>query len=208
MTNAYTRHMSSSVSLEDMQRAGFPMGGEPLVALDLADTLAAETEPGDGDLLASPERSALWWQLELPRLPGSAAPDLVPTRRLRSAIRDLLEAHLDGHGPAPASLEEVNAVAAAVPTSPRLEAHGSWETHTRWHSEHGGNVALAAIARETIELFADPARLARLRRCANPDCTMLFLATNRRRQWCAGNVCGNRVRVARHYRKTHDQQAG
>ncbi|MGW4485020.1 CGNR zinc finger domain-containing protein [Amycolatopsis sp. NPDC004368] len=200
--------MSSSVSLEDMQRAGFPMGGEPLVALDLADTLEAETEAGNGDLLASPERNAAWWGLELSRLPGEAAPDVVRTRRLRAAIRDLLEAHLDGRGPAPASLEEVNAVAAAVPTSPRLEAREGWETSTRWHSEHGGNVALAAIARETIELFADPARLARLRRCANPDCTMLFLATNRRRQWCAGNVCGNRVRVARHYRRTHEQQAG
>ena len=25
----------------------------------------------------------------------------------------------------------------------------------------------------------------------------------RSRQWCASNVCGNRVRVARHYERTH-----
>ena len=32
---------------------------------------------------------------------------------------------------------------------------------------------------------------------------MLFLAETTRRQWCASNVCGNRVRVARHYQRTH-----
>ncbi|WP_139810547.1 CGNR zinc finger domain-containing protein, partial [Mycobacterium avium] len=41
-------------------------------------------------------------------------------------------------------------------------------------------------------------------RCANPDCSMLFLATNPRRSWCTANICGNRARVARHYhRRTH-----
>ncbi|QRP50657.1 ABATE domain-containing protein [Amycolatopsis sp. FDAARGOS 1241] len=193
------------------------MGGEPLVALDLADTLAAESTPGDGELLTSPERSTAWWGLQLPSLPASPAPGLVPTLRLRAAIRELLEAHLDGRSPDPASVEEVNAVAASVPTSPRLgrePAAGSpspeaeLAAHTRWHTEHGGNVALAAVAREAIELFGDAGRLSRLRRCANPDCTMLFLATNRRRRWCAGSVCGNRVRVARHYRRTHVPQAG
>lgn len=181
-----------------MQRAGFPMGGEPLVALDLADTVTAS----DGELLTSPGRSGDWWDLQLPSLPGSVAPQVVPTRRLRTAIRDLLEAHLDGRTPASESVEEVNAAAASVPTSPRLP-EGPAAPSTRWHSEYGGNVALAAVAREVIELFGDPARLARLRRCANPECTMLFLATNRRRQWCAGNVCGNRTRVARHYRRVH-----
>ncbi|MFI5612649.1 CGNR zinc finger domain-containing protein [Amycolatopsis sp. NPDC051903] len=196
--------MNSRVSLEDMHRAGFPMGGEPLVALDLADTLAAETTPGDGELLASPERGAAWWGLQLPSLPPSPAPGLVPTLRLRTAIRDLLEAHLDGRTPDSASVDEVNAAAASVPTSPRLGSGATaLDAHTRWHTEHGGNVALAAVAREAIELFGDSERLSRLRRCANPDCTMLFLATNRRRRWCAGSVCGNRVRVARHYRRTH-----
>ncbi|SDP87791.1 CGNR zinc finger domain-containing protein [Lentzea jiangxiensis] len=31
---------------------------------------------------------------------------------------------------------------------------------------------------------------------------MLFLAENKRRVWCAANVCGNRARVARHYSRT------
>jgi predicted RNA-binding Zn ribbon-like protein len=72
---------------------------------------------------------------------------------------------------------------------------------TRWHPEHGGNPNLAAIAREGIALLADPRRSSQLRRCANPTCSMVFIAENSRRMWCAPNVCGNRARVARHYQR-------
>lgn len=191
-----------TVSLADVQRIGLPMGGEPLAALDLVDTLMTATDP-EVDLLADPQRAALWWAVELSRLPESAQPDLAATRRLRAALRDLLDAHLEGREPKGTSVEDVNAAAAAVPTSLRLVGSAA---ETRWHPEHGGNVALAAIAREAIELLASPERLGRLRRCANPTCSMLFLAETSRRQWCASNVCGNRMRVARHYRRTKESR--
>ncbi|WP_254697369.1 CGNR zinc finger domain-containing protein [Mycobacterium avium] len=74
----------------------------------------------------------------------------------------------------------------------------------RWHVEYGGNPALAATATDAITVLTDPRYRDQLRRCANPDCSMLFLATNPRRSWCTANICGNRARVARHYhRRTH-----
>jgi predicted RNA-binding Zn ribbon-like protein len=180
------------------------MGGEPLVALDLADTLMTVTDPVT-DLLDSPERGLTWWNLQLRRLPESPVPDPAATRRLRAAIRDLLDAQLEQRAPRPTSVEDVNAAAAAVPTSPRLayDETGDPRHHTRWHTEHTGNAALAAVARETIDLLSAPERRQRLRRCANPGCSMVFLAETARRRWCASNVCGNRVRVARHHRRTH-----
>ena len=192
------------VGLEDLQRRGFPMGGEPLVALDLVDTLMTAADPAV-DLLDSAERGAHWWVLEMTRLPRSPVPDPTATRRLRAAIRDLFDAHLEHCSPKRSSIEDVNAVAASVPTSPRLVYAETGEPgeDTRWHTEQGGNPALAAIAREAIDLLADPERSSRLRRCANPTCSMLFLAETTRRQWCASNVCGNRMRVARHYQRTH-----
>ena len=192
--------MGVGIDLEDLQRNGFPMGAEELVALDLIDTLMTATDPVT-DLLGSEERADTWWRLEMPRLPESPEPDLAATRRLRAALRDLFDAHLEGRAPRPTSIEDVNAIAASVPTSPRLGTNGTGET--RWHTEHGGNPALAAIAREAIALLSDPERLMRLRRCANPTCSMLFLAETKRRQWCTSNICGNRVRVARHYHRTH-----
>jgi predicted RNA-binding Zn ribbon-like protein len=85
---------------------------------------------------------------------------------------------------------------------------GGVRAEVRWHTEYGGSVALASIAREVIDLFADPGRLARLRRCANPACSMLFLAETSRRRWCASNVCGNRVRVARHQDRLRTAEHG
>lgn len=192
------------MTLDDVQAAGFPMGGEPLVALDLADTLMTATDPVT-DLLAVPGQADAWWALQLRRLPVSASvPDLAATRRLRAAIRDLFDARLAGRAPLVTSVEDVNAVAAGVPTSPHLvyAEGGAPRVDTRWHTEHGGNVALAAIAREAVELLSAPDRLAKLRRCANPTCSMLFLAETARRQWCTANICGNRMRVARHYQRT------
>ncbi|HEX3647442.1 MAG TPA: ABATE domain-containing protein [Pseudonocardiaceae bacterium] len=193
------------MSVDQLRRLGFPVAGEPLVALDLADTLKTAVDP-HVDLLASPEQAAAWWRVELARLPESPVPDPAAARRLRAAVRDLLDAHLEHRAPRATSVEDVNAAAAAVPTSVRLTQDGRAET--RWHTEFGGNAALAAIARETIELLASPDRLGRLRRCANPTCSMVFLAETARRQWCSSAVCGNRMRVARHYQRTRAARTG
>lgn len=43
--------------------------------------------------------------------------------------------------------------------------------------------------------------LSLVRRCANPDCVLLFLdvSRSRRRRWCDMSTCGNRAKVAAHY---------
>ncbi|MEV5910467.1 ABATE domain-containing protein [Streptomyces chartreusis] len=195
--------MGINLDLAELQSAGFPMGGEPLVALDLADTLMTAATPAE-DLLEDPQTAARWWALQSVRLPPGPAPQEVAVRRLRAAVREAFDAHLEGRAVDAASMDDINAAAAAAPVSRRLvpTAHGP-RGETRWHTEHGGNAALAVIATEAIELLADPERLQLLRRCANPGCSMLFLAANKRRKWCASNVCGNRARVARHYERTH-----
>ncbi|MFI5612653.1 CGNR zinc finger domain-containing protein [Amycolatopsis sp. NPDC051903] len=196
--------MTAGPTLEDVQAAGFPMGGEPLVALDLADTVMTAVDPAV-DLFEPAEQYEKWWRLQLPRLPEADVPAPAAARRLRAAIRDLLVAHLEDRAPQAVSVEDLNAFASAVPRSSRLtrDAGGTLTATTRWHTEHGGNAALAAIADEAIELLSSPAQLEKLRRCANPTCSMLFVAETKRRQWCTGNICGNRARVARHYRRTH-----
>jgi predicted RNA-binding Zn ribbon-like protein len=187
--------------LEDLRRVGFPAGGEPLLALDLVDTLMTADEPPT-DLLADAAQAGRWWGLQSSRLPGASIPDPLTTRRLRAAIRDLFDAHLQRRPPLATSIEDINVAAGSAPTSLRLVGRDALRAETRWHTEYGGNALLALAAREAIELLSTPTRLQRLRRCANPACSMLFLAENPRRQWCASNVCGNRARVARHYQRT------
>ena len=190
-------------TLDQLQAAGFPMGAEASIALDLVDTLVTVTEPAT-DLIAEPAQAALWWQLQAGRLPTGPAPDTVATRRLRAAIRDLFDSHLDRRHPQATSIEDINAAASSVPMTPRLALDGNQLIRqNRWHTEYGGNAALAAIADDAIVLITDPDKQQALRKCANPNCSMLFLATNKRRVWCTANICGNRARVARHYERTH-----
>jgi predicted RNA-binding Zn ribbon-like protein len=193
--------VSISPSLADVQRAGFPIGGEAIAAIDLVDTALVAVDP-PVDLLVDAARATAWWRLQAGRLPEGPVPAPAAVRRLRAAIRDVLDAHLERRAPRATSVEDINAAAAAVPTSARLVAHRAGaRRETRWHTELGGSAKLAALATEVIDLMTSPERLDRLRRCANPNCSMLFLAENRRRQWCTPNICGNRARVARHYQR-------
>jgi predicted RNA-binding Zn ribbon-like protein len=193
------------VRLAELQGEGFPMGAEPLVALDLVDTIITVADPPI-DLMADPAQAATWWHLQASRLPDGPPPDLAATRRLRTAIRDLFDAQLEHREPRATSIEDVNAAAAAAPISLRLGGDANTlHTETRWHTELGGNAALAAVATEAITLLTQPDQRKMLRRCANPNCSMLFLAQTTRRQWCTQNICGNRTRVARHYQRTRLQ---
>jgi predicted RNA-binding Zn ribbon-like protein len=186
-------------TLQSIQRAGFTVGGEPSVAIDLVDTLSLAESPVVDQLDG---RDATWWELESPRLPDGPTPEAGPTRRLRSALREAFEAAIDGRVPEGWAVDSLNTFADSVPSSPRLVAgNDGWELMTRWHREHGGDARLAEVARDGIRLLADPRRRAQLRRCANPTCSMLFLAENSRRVWCTANICGNRIRVARHHRE-------
>ncbi len=188
-----------------MQDAGFPVGGETSVAVDLIDTLMKAVDP-EVDLLEVHAES--WWRLESVRLPDAPVPEAFAVRRLRAALREAFEARIDNRVADDQAIEDLNYFADSVPSSPRLvNTDDGLQLVTRWHPEHGGNANLAAIARDGIALLADPDRSNRLKRCANPECSMIFVAENTRRLWCTPNICGNRTRVARHYQRNHPETA-
>jgi predicted RNA-binding Zn ribbon-like protein len=102
----------------------------------------------------------------------------------------------------PASVSELNFFMESAPVSTRLAMSAELLCAERhWHQEFGGNPPLAFIATQAAEFLSDPLQVRRLRRCANPACSMIFIAVNPRRSWCAAGMCGNRVRVARHHRR-------
>lgn len=178
------------------QADGFVVGGEPL-GVDLADTLVTVTDPPT-DLLADAGATERWWALEVDRLPvGAAPPSDNATVALRAALRALLDAAVAGDALPAWAIEAVNDAAGAAPTSHFLRSDGAAR---RWHAPDPGDIALAVAAGSVIELLGGP-DAERLRRCVNPNCSMVFVATDPRRRFCTQNICGNRVRVARHYRR-------
>jgi predicted RNA-binding Zn ribbon-like protein len=180
----------------------FAVLGEPIVAVDLVDTVAPPGSPVMDDLLGDDDAVAAWWRHEESRVPGGALPDTRALLRLRAALRELLEALLDGLPVPETVLADLNFYAESVPVSIiLLRTDTGLTTQKRWHQEYGGNPRLAFIATQAAEFVSDPAKVGRLRRCANPLCQMIFVAVNPRRSWCAADICGNRTRVARHYRR-------
>jgi predicted RNA-binding Zn ribbon-like protein len=64
----------------------------------------------------------------------------------------------------------------------------------------GFDEVLARAAREGAELVSGIAA-GELRACHGPRCVLYFVKEGARREWCS-SVCGNRARVARHYRRS------
>jgi len=184
-------------------RGRFAVLGEPIVAVDLIDTIALPGSPMAADLLSDDDSAAAWWRLESARVPPGDLPGIYALRRLRVALRTAIEALIDAVPVPEETIADLNFFMQSVPVSTRLTRAGTGlRTETRWHPEYGGNTRLAFIATQAAEFLSDSAKASLLRRCANPACSMIFVAVNPRRSWCVPGVCGNRVRVARHYRRS------
>ncbi|MCI0353535.1 MAG: ABATE domain-containing protein [Acidobacteria bacterium] len=78
-----------------------------------------------------------------------------------------------------------------------------YELRTR--SEAGPAGRLTAIAQSAAELLAGSGRW-KVRRCGNPACILYFYDTTRShtRRWCSMAGCGNRMKVAAHYRRRRE----
>jgi predicted RNA-binding Zn ribbon-like protein len=175
------------------------------LALDFANTVIAR--PGGAlDGLATEAQLARWLELEGDRLgpaPGAAA-RLGDFRRLRDALRRLLDAAADGSGLPAADVVVVNEASAAAPRVVQLR--DSVVVESRLGSPE--DAILGAIAASAVELLGGPDREL-VRVCDAPSCGLYFVAARERQQWCTPS-CGNRARVARHYarraRSSHEAQ--
>jgi predicted RNA-binding Zn ribbon-like protein len=60
------------------------------------------------------------------------------------------------------------------------------------------------VAAAVLDVFRYEPRL--VRRCANPECVLLFLDVSKtgRRRWCDMATCGNRAKAAAHYARRRD----
>ena len=121
--------------------------------------------------------------------------DLAEARGLREAIYRLVTARIRGARLPARDVAAVNAAARHPGRAPRLGPRGE----LRWDVGEPLAAALSAVARDAIELIGGP-QAGRVRECAAPDCTFLFVDTSRSgvRRWCAATRCGNREHVRKH----------
>ena len=179
----------------------FPLLGEPL-ALDLVNTRVREGG-STRDLLDDPLALATWLAAQAARVrwAGAVTPaDLKAVRALRDAIAALLAARRVRARPPRAALATVNTALSAPLTPPQLTWRSAGPRMRRSPDAAQRGALLHALALDAATLLTGP-NAARVRTCAHPDCMLQFMALNPRRKWCTASVCGNRARVARHFRR-------
>jgi predicted RNA-binding Zn ribbon-like protein len=126
--------------------------------------------------------------------------DVEDAKTLRGAIWRVVGAVLERVAPAPPDVRLINRVgrepALVRELNPRAES-------MRWYRPTTA-AALATIAQDAVVLLGEPTQRARIRRCENPRCRIVFYDDSRPglRRWCAPNRCGDRIR-AKLYRERH-----
>ena len=146
------------------------------------------TEPAD--LARWAQEAHLQVRLDAERL---TAADVESARLLREAVYSVVRARAAGEMPDAGAIERLNAHAAYAPPVPHLLQDG---TALEWAAAAPLEAALALIARDAVELATSPL-IGRVRECADPRCTSLFLDLSRpgKRRWCSAMPCANRQKV-------------
>lgn len=102
------------------------------------------------------------------------------------------------------SLEAINKMIEKRPACVlRARSSGRFEEMTRLDLNEPEQL-MVPIAQSASDLLCH-GDLALVKRCANPACGAFFYDTskNHTRRWCSTTDCGNRMRVAAHYRRRH-----
>jgi predicted RNA-binding Zn ribbon-like protein len=130
--------------------------------------------------------------------------DLSAARELRAALKAVFQTRIDGQSAGKKALAAINRHLAHHCTQEVLRTTGDGVGFELAPSGAALSVSalLASLAHEGARLLASP-QAEQLRHCGNPDCVLIFVDTSRshRRRWCSMDTCGNRAKVAKHYRR-------
>lgn len=169
------------------------------LCLEFANTRYWRGQDTPTETLKEPADLAAWLKVAKPPLQKEFEQALV----LRETIHRLFDALAQGKAAGSRDFEELNAALAAAPARKALRRG---KDGYDWDLDMKSGTALALLAPvlwSAGDLLAS-AKLAKVRRCANPECLYLFIDESRagKRRWCTMSSCGNRAKARRHYHKS------
>ena len=178
------------------------VSGRP--SLDFAGTRKWRDDEVPEEQLGAPEDLRAWLRAAhlVEPVPAVDGDSLAHAVELREAIYRAVRDRVAGRSVRRADAARLAAAAAAPPLRPVL-AGGR-----RLRREGDLAAVLSTLARDAIEAVGGPDG-ARLRRCANPRCTRVFVDASRAgsRRWCGMTECGNAAKVAAFRARRADSSA-
>jgi predicted RNA-binding Zn ribbon-like protein len=127
---------------------------------------------------------------------------LPESKAFRVVLREMAE-QIVARKPVPRSvIETINRLLSQRPGYPHLlRTNGRVERHF-YSTTQGAARFLALLAEAASDLLCTNDLLL-VKKCRNQACILYFYDTtkNHARQWCSMSLCGNRMKVAAHYRR-------
>src|ERR1700751_3012198 len=146
---------NSDRAVSEAGRSRFAIIGEPVVAVDLINTVAAPGSAAADDLLSADRGAQAWWRIERARVPTGDIPDIQALRQLRSALRDMIEALGDDLPVPQAAVSDLNFFMQSAPTSTRWRLTGMGSRgQIQWIEEDGENPRLKFIWAHAAQLLS------------------------------------------------------
>ncbi len=128
---------------------------------------------------------------------------LEQAKTLRATLRGLAERITAGHSIPDSAIRTINQFLAQRPGYPQLvRMKGGFEQRFHSVASPAQNI-LAPLAEAASDLLCR-ADFTLIKKCGNPACILYFYDTtkNHARNWCSMQMCGNRMKVAAHYRRS------
>ncbi|WP_309107923.1 CGNR zinc finger domain-containing protein [Arthrobacter sp.] len=169
------------------------------------------TLPGEHqvDELSSPENATAWLVMHhlAPEGTGLLEYCQLQLTNLRGDLRGVLESHIEGVAPDPASLDGINRALTAVPSAAPLRYQpndGLFRVPNHPVTQLVDH-AMATITEDAASLLTGPVAH-RIAQCASRPCDRFMIRTHSRRQWCSER-CGARQRANRAYARKQDKSS-
>jgi len=127
-------------------------------------------------------------------------------RTFRATLREMVERITDGRPVPQAAMEAINGLLRYRIGYPQLTRRtGKFERGYLAESQEANQV-LGLLGEAAMNLLCT-CEHSLIKKCQNPLCVLFFYDTtkNHTRHWCSMTLCGNRSKVAAHYRRHRSQ---
>ncbi len=129
-------------------------------------------------------------------------------KEFRVALREMVNRVVEGKSVQQSTVARINEVLQhKIGVAQVVRVRNGYEKH--FHASFSEPVHLLVPIAESAADFLCEADRSLLKKCENPACVLFFYDTtkNHARRWCSMSACGNRAKVAAHYRRARSSNS-